>query len=201
MDEAKARELVLVIPEARFTAAGRFEGFRPYSPEYMQVLLDPAYFSFRPRGEVETDPSFKQLIPYVILRCGTEVFHYTRGSSGTERRLQSFRSIGIGGHINPEDAAGTADHYRNGMLRELQEEVKINSGFKEHCLGTIFDGRSAVGEVHLGVVHVFDLEEPRVSPLEDAIHEAGFAPLTLLVRQRDQFETWSRFVMDQLADL
>ena len=52
MDADKAKERVLVIPEARFKAAGIFHGFRPYSESYLRTILDPEYLSYRPRGEV-----------------------------------------------------------------------------------------------------------------------------------------------------
>lgn len=199
MDEAKARERVLVIPAARLETAGMFHGFRPFSPDYLQALLDPRFFSFRARGEVETDPSYKQLIPYVILRSGGQFFHYTRGKAGAETRLQALRSIGIGGHISEEDATAGDDLYRSGMLRELNEEVRIESKYTERCVGFIYDPSTPVGEVHLGVVHLLELEKPLVWPREEAIHEAGFAALRDLVHERTAFETWSQLVLAEMS--
>ncbi|HEX4608165.1 MAG TPA: phosphoesterase, partial [Urbifossiella sp.] len=91
-----ADECVLVIPAAHLRRAGAFTGFRPADEAYRAALLDPAAYSFRPRSEVETDPSFLQLIPYVVLRCGADVFHYRRGKAGTETRLTALRSVGVG---------------------------------------------------------------------------------------------------------
>lgn len=65
-------------------------------------------------------------------------------------------------------------------------------------LGFIYDGRSAVGEVHLGIVHLLELEEPLVWPREAAIDEAGFLPMDSLLRHRDEFETWSQFVLEAM---
>jgi predicted NUDIX family phosphoesterase len=202
MDPAKANERVLVIPEAQFRVAGFFRGFRPFAEAYLQALLDPAHFSYRARGEVETDPSFKQLIPYIVLRCGGEVFHYIRGSSGAEKRLQALRSVGLGGHISADDVpAEVGDPYRAGMQRELNEELEVRSSYRESVLGFIYDDSNPVGQVHLGVVHLLELEEPLAWPREAAIDEAGFADLTELLRHRDQFETWSQLVLDELARL
>ncbi len=192
-------ERVLVVPTAHFQSAGYFHGFLRSDDGYRQVLLDPRQFSFRPRSEVETDPSFKQLIPYVVLRCGGEIFHYRRGGSGTEKRLASLRSVGIGGHISEADAAGQGDPYRNGMLRELAEEIDIGCPYREQLLGFINDDRTPVGSVHIGVVHVFDLELPAVAAREEAIAESGFAPLAELAARREEFETWSQFVLDVLS--
>src|SRR5947207_7977538 len=99
----KSQEQVLVVPTAVFHACGPFQGFSPHFAQYLPRLLEPAHLSYRPRAEVETDPSFKQIVPYVILRHGSDVFHYTRGKGGTEARLRALRSIGVGGHISADD--------------------------------------------------------------------------------------------------
>jgi len=192
-------ERVLVIPTERFRAAGYFQGFRPADERFRAAILDPAAFSFRPRSEVETDATFKQLIPYVVLKCGESLFHYRRGAAGTEKRLTTKRSIGIGGHISEADAAGPGDLYRNGMQRELEEEIAIECGYTERLIGFINDDDTFVGSVHLGVVHLLDLTETRVTPREDAIAEAGFAPLAELASQRADFESWSQIVLAELA--
>src|SRR5882757_8802237 len=102
-------ESVLGIPAAHLEAWGIFRGLRATNATERRRLLDPAQFAFRPRSQCETDPSFKQLIPYIVLRCGSQIFHYRRGMAGTEKRLQSLRSIGIGGHISTADAVGGDD--------------------------------------------------------------------------------------------
>jgi len=196
MDAEKAAEEVLVVPAARFAAAGEFHGFRSFADDFRRDLLDPRHLSYRRRTDVETDPSFKQLIPYVVLRCAGELFHYTRGAAGSETRLRALRSVGLGGHITRAD--GPAD-YRAGMLRELNEEVEIQGRWTEAPLGFIYDGRTPVGEVHVGIVHLIELEEPLVWPREAAIDETGFAPVADLLRHRDEFETWSQFVLQVLA--
>jgi predicted NUDIX family phosphoesterase len=192
-------EKVLVIPTERFRAAGYFHGLRAADDAYRAAILDPAAFQFRPRYEVETDPSFKQLIPYIVLRCGDLLFYYRRGSSGTEKRLEALRSIGIGGHISAADAAGGDDPYQTGMMRELDEEVELGCAFRARCVGFINDDRTPVGSVHLGVVHVFELEAPTARAREDALANAGFAPWTELLREREQFETWSQFAFDYFS--
>jgi predicted NUDIX family phosphoesterase len=192
-------ERVLVIPTERFRAAGYFHGFRAADPDYRAAVLDPAAFQFRPRAEVETDPGFKQLIPYVVLKCGDQLFHYRRGASGTEARLRALRSVGIGGHISEEDAAGGTDPYLTGMHREVREEVWIESSWEESLLGFINDDRTPVGSVHLGVVHLFELARPDARSRENALAEDGFAPLAELSARADEFETWSQFVLAELT--
>ncbi|WP_439620859.1 phosphoesterase [Gemmata sp.] len=192
-------ERVLVIPTDRFRAAGYFHGFRTADAAYRDAILDPGEYSFRPRSQVETQPEFKQLIPYVVLRCGDDLFHYRRGSSGTETRLRALRSVGIGGHISEADARGGDDPYRTGMLRELHEEVRIGGSWTDTFLGFINDDRTPVGSVHLGVVHLVELTSRDVSSREDALADAGFTPLVELAARVDEFETWSQFVLAELS--
>jgi predicted NUDIX family phosphoesterase len=188
-------ERVLVVPTAVFHAAGVFHGFTARVDDYLFRLLDRSVLSYRARSEVETDPSYKQIIPYVVLRSGEMVFHYTRGQKGSEARLRALRSIGVGGHISESDQSLFDDPYRQGLLREVQEEVHLETAYTERCIGLINDDRTPVGQVHLGIVHVFDLQEPKARRREAALASAGFAPLTELRHQADEFETWSQFLL------
>ena len=192
----KSAERVLVVPTALFHSIGVFQGFSPRVDDYLPRLLDPAQLSYRPRAEVETDPSFKQIIPYVVLRFRDQLFHYTRGKKATEDRLRALRSVGVGGHISADDSGLFDDPYRTGMLREVEEEVHLETAYRERCVGLINDDSNAVGQVHLGIVHLFDLEEPKVRRREQVLTRAGFAPLAELRAQVDEFETWSRFVLE-----
>src|SRR5262249_51982658 len=143
-------EHVLVVPTKLFHRLGHFQGFSSDVQKYLTELLDPANTSFRPRDEVEEDPGYKQLIPYVIFRhrdaAGrTTVFHYTRGKGQGEARLHSKRSVGVGGHISAEDC--TPDvivPYAEGMQRELAEEVHLDTAFTEQCVGLINDDETPV---------------------------------------------------------
>lgn len=195
-------ERVLCIPRAQLDAAGIFHGFRRWDEPFAAKLLDPAGFSFRPRSEVETDPSFKQLIPYLVLRWRDQVFHYRRGGSGTEARLHAKRSVGIGGHMNEVDTTGGTDWYTAGKLRELHEEVSFHGCRDVLNVGFINDDRTPVGQVHLGVVHwvvMIEPERPEVTAREAAIADAGFATVAELLMMKDEFETWSQFVLEVLG--
>jgi predicted NUDIX family phosphoesterase len=188
-------EQVLVIPTEVLHKAGTFHGFTPEVDRYLPRLLDPVHFRFLERDRAEGDPSFKQLIPYLVLRHAGTVFHYTRGGGG-EARLRARRSVGVGGHIAPEDGGATRDAYRAGLLRELAEEVVLGAPYRERCIGLINDDRTPVGQVHLGIVHVLDLASQEAHCREPALVDEGFAPLEELRRQREAFETWSQFLLD-----
>jgi predicted NUDIX family phosphoesterase len=163
-------------------------------------LLVPEFMDYRPRSEVEEDPGYKQIIPYVVFRSCEGVFCYTRGQSQGEARLHRLRSLGVGGHVSVDDAQGgrTLDAYEAALRRELDEEVEIGSPGRIHRVGLINDDATPVGRVHLGVVHVYDLEQPRVAPREDGLAEAGFLPMATIRALRDEFETWSQICIDSL---
>jgi predicted NUDIX family phosphoesterase len=192
----KSTEQVLVLPTACFRALGVFQGFCPCVADYLPALLDPAHLQYLTRGLAETDPSFKQLIPYIVLRWRDQVFCYTRGQAGGEARLRSLRSLGIGGHICAEDGASSTDPYRAGLMRELEEEVFLDTTYAERTIGLINDDRMSVGQVHLGIVHVLDLAEPKVRHRDPALADGAFTPLAQLVPQRHAFETWSQFLLE-----
>lgn len=192
----KSAERVLVVPTLRFHALGVFQGFCPRITDYLPNLLDRAHLQYLPRSLAETDPSFKQLIPYIVLRWRDQVFAYTRGHAGGEARLRTRRSLGIGGHICAEDGTASVDPYRAGLLRELEEEVSLETTYSERILGLINDDSSPVGQVHLGIVHVLSLAEPNVLHHDEALADGAFASLKQLRQRREEFETWSQLLLE-----
>jgi predicted NUDIX family phosphoesterase len=197
-----ATEHVLVVPTKVFHGIGHFQGFCGDTERYLKGLLDPQHTSYRPRSAMEQDPSFKQLIPYVIFRfrdpAGQEfLFQYTRGKGQGEARLHAKRSIGVGGHISVDDAAQPSA-YQEGMRRELEEEVIIDTTYHGQMVGLINDDETEVGKVHLGVVHLLDVDQPAVEPRESEIIDAGFRPLSELLSDMSHFETWSQICLKAL---
>ena len=203
-------EHVLVVPTQIFHALGCFQGFCADIDRYRNVLLDAKNIQFRPRNEVETDPGFKQLIPYMIF-CHSDssgnvsIFQYVRGKGMGESRLHQKRSIGVGGHIAVEDQGQHSTDiyratviYREGMLRELHEEVILRTTFTERCVGLINDDSTEVGRVHLGIVHRLDVAEPHIISNEVDLIESGFMPLEELRKHREQMESWSAISLDAL---
>ena len=197
-------EHILVVPTQLFHEIGHVQGFTENVQPYLDILLDTDNTSYRPRNAMEEDPSFKQLIPYVIFRYRTDagktqLFQYTRGGGQGESRLHQKRSIGIGGHISSVDAVRKdADPYQQGMQREMDEEVQVDTAYDMTCLGLINDDETEVGRVHLGIVHICDVAEPRVTPRESEILESGFRPVSELLEDMDGFETWSSICLQAL---
>ena len=198
-------ENVLVVHAELFHRLGCFQGFTAEVERYLPELLDPANIMFRPRDQVENDPSLKQLIPYVVFLhrdsdAAKSVFQYTRGKGQGEGRLHHLRSVGVGGHISSDDVNGQADDdpFQEGMRRELEEEVAIETSYQSRCVGLINDDSNPVGQVHLGLVHLFEVERPAVQSRESEIIESGFRPVGEIMTALDEFETWSQITMRAL---
>jgi predicted NUDIX family phosphoesterase len=197
-------EHVLVVPTELFHQLGYFQGFSSDTDRYLGKLLSPSNTSYRPRSEMENDTSFKQLIPYVIFTARAAdgqllVFQYTRGKGQGESRLHSKRSAGVGGHISVDDRiSDDAVPYTEGMRRELQEEVAIDCQYTERCVGLINDDQTPVGQVHLGIVHLVELEEPSIQPRETDLLDSGFLPIEALLTDLSRFETWSQYCLQAL---
>ena len=193
-----ATEHVLVVPTLLFHQLGYFQGFTRNVRPYLKTLFDPSHTLYLAREQAEEDPSYKQLIPYCIFRCEGRIFHYTRGKKQGEGRLHSKRSVGVGGHISVEDQITADAPYSEAMHREIAEEVFVETTYKEECVGLINDDLTEVGKVHLGIVHIFDLDAPKVRAREESILETGFAPPAELIRDRERFESWSQICLDHL---
>ncbi len=193
-----AIEHVLVIPTPVFHQVGHFQGFCGEIDKYLNVILDPAHASYRPRNEMEQDSSYKQLIPYCIFRCDGQIFHYQRGTAQGETRLHAKKSVGVGGHVSTLDLNRQNSAYLEGMRREIAEEVELDSEWVEACVGLINDDETEVGKVHLGIVHVFELDYPKVQPREKSMINAGFASPSELAHRMDDFESWSQICLNYL---
>lgn len=195
------QELVLAVPTAGLWAQGEFQGVQVGGAAWLEYVFEPRHSRFLPRAEAEEDPTWKQVIPYVVLACGETVFCYRRGQRSGEARLRTLRSVGLGGHIRHSDdslfSAPGWPAYEAALRRELEEEVEIASPVRrQRLVGLINDDATPVGRVHLGLIHVWELAEPRVRAREQKIAAAQFAPVAKLRGEAEEFETWSAFCLD-----
>src|SRR5688500_1178737 len=197
-------EMILVVRRTLFDQLGAFQGLSFEVDRYLPALLDRANNFFTARAAAETNAQLKQIIPYVILTHENRVLHYVRGKKAGEQRLVAKGSIGIGGHMNDTDESLFAwdEHaYRAGVEREVNEEIKIDSPFEDRIVALLNDDTTEVGRVHLGIVHVFRLAEPRVEKRESMITNLGFLTKDELLGRRENLETWSQLCVDSLDRL
>lgn len=204
-------EQVFVVNRGDFFAGVWPQGFHPIDGTGAGLL---ARFQglgfFVSRAEAESQPAWKQIIPYCVIRRGEQVFCVQRKRAQTESRLHGLLSIGLGGHINPPEDAGEAgqDLFAGGLRRELEEELVIDwpGEAAVTLLGLLNDDSNAVGQVHVGLVYQLDLParpEPgrtggNVRVREISKMSGGFRSLVELRplwQDPGRFESWSRVLL------
>jgi len=198
-------EQVLVIPRKELEKIGIFHGLMMDTDKYLKSIFAPGVPRFMPRSLAEKDPSFKQIIPYVLMACDGRYLSYVRGKRAGETRLVGNRSIGIGGHINPtDDMALFGDFYEtylNAVKREVEEEVTGGTKFTNQIVALLNDDSNEVGSVHLGVVHLWTLAAPEVTRREQMITQMTFMSLPELRAVENTLETWSALCLGYLDTL
>lgn len=197
-------ESVLVIKRELFDEIGTFQGISTEIDKYLPVFLNPSNNFFIHRELAEDDPTHKQIIPYAIFKHGDKFLRYLRGKKSGEQRLASKSSIGIGGHINQDDFNSSSlekDTYLTGIEREINEELIINCDYNNLPIALINDDSNDVGKVHLGVVHLFDLENDQVEAGEANIENLEFLSSDDLLREKDSLESWSQICVDHLDEI
>jgi len=151
---------------------------------------------FVERSTAETDPGYKQIIPYAVVSYAGLYFLLRRKSAQSERRLHDKLSIGIGGHINPTEGILAADLIRDGLTREVNEELHIAPGYRERLIGLINDDTTDVGRVHLGVLFEIEASSSEVTVRETTKMEGDWAQLGRLRDSYERLETWSQIAYD-----
>jgi predicted NUDIX family phosphoesterase len=197
-------ENILVVKRSLFDELGAFQGLHFEPERYLTALLSRGNNFFLPRALAENDPTHKQIIPYAIIAHANRVLHYVRGKKAGEQRLVAKGSIGIGGHMNDTDEslfAWDEEAYRAGVEREVNEEIRIETTFDDRIVALLNDDSTEVGRVHLGVVHVFKLDEPKVEKREAMVTNLEFLSRDELLKRRNRLETWSQLCVDELDRL
>jgi len=199
-------EQVLVIEREIFERVGIFNGLMFDVDRYLSEIFVQGVPRFMNRSQVEQDPSFKQLIPYVIMSHDGKYLSYVRGKRAGETRLVGNRSIGIGGHINPADDmplfnTNFYETYLAAVDREVAEEVSVETRHTNHIVALLNDESNEVGSVHLGIVHYWVLDEPKVNKREQMITQMAFMTPAELHEVKDTLETWSGLCAEHLAEM
>ncbi len=197
-------ENILVVRRSLFDELGAFQGLNFDVEHYLPALLARENNFFTPRPAAETNPALKQIIPYALLVHNGRVLHYVRGKKAGEQRLAAKGSVGIGGHMNDGDEGLFAldkDAYLAGVQREVAEELNVQTEFSNHIVALLNDDANAVGQVHLGVVHIFSLKTDAVTKREQMITQLDFLTPEELRARRENLESWSQICVDNLDRL
>jgi len=153
---SKDDELVLVVPSDKLFEKGVWQGLKTENLDYYLDLIKNNC-EFKRRGDVETDNSFQQIIPYILFSFGDEFFAYKYlPKAGEQRLVNDEYQLGVGGHINKEDIKDGKNVLEEGMMREWEEEVDFKGNLiSKKLVGIINDDSRPVEQVHLGLVYHF----------------------------------------------
>ena len=179
-------ELVYVVPRDAVIVGGGWLGVRTDGLDAFLAAV-AGRGRFAPRRAMETDPSFKQIIPYLVLRDTDRYFLMRRTRAGGDARLHDSWSIGVGGHLNPGDG-----DLLGGLRREWAEELIADFEPEFRLVGVLNDDTTDVGRVHLGAVYVADAEGRPVAIRETEKLSGAFATAGEVEAVADRLETWSR---------
>lgn len=190
-------ENVLVVKTEKLSAyiSGKNGLIRENNREILDIIINE--HEFIPRPEAEGDPSFKQIIPYVVITRGDKVFMTRRLNKGGESRLHGKISIGIGGHINPVDETDKERVLMRGLERELDEEVAVDKRGELVPCGIINDDSNGVGSVHLGLCFRMEVEG-EVAVKETEKLEGGWMTVSELRDSYDNMESWTQIALSVL---
>ena len=189
------------------------QGFQPMGPQSgnsspLSMVSSLSEGFFVQRTVAEKRPDWKQVIPYVIFHQNGKVWVMNRGENGGEKRLRNMRYIGVGGHVNPEDAEGAQSMgfvWEEAAIRELAEEAYVNEANGERhvwshmdltLIGFINDDHNRVGAVHLGMVYSVKIPDGWAVETEDEGRWEDIA----LVKDSDtgENETWTKLILEHL---
>lgn len=194
-------ELVLVVPTrdviTRLGNGDGWLGIRPGDEDDVARLIRTRG-AFRPRSAMEADETWKQVIPYPVLRDGDAWFLMRRTRAGGDARLHDRWSIGVGGHVNPEDGANEGD-LRAALRREWLEELAVDFVPDFRFVGLLNDDTTPVGRVHLGLVYEADAGGRRVAIRETEKLSGSFVPAARVAEVADDLETWSHLAFEFLV--
>ena len=185
-------ELVFVVPRAAVIGTQGWHGIRDLPLDaFLEIIA--ATGRYEPRSAMEQDPSFKQVIPYLVLRDGGRYFLMRRTRAGGDARLHDLYSIGVGGHLNPGDGG-----LEQGLRREWGEELAADFVPPFRMVGLLNDDTTDVGQVHVGAVFEADAAGRPVAIRETHKLEGSFAEHPTVHAVVDRMETWSRLVFEHL---
>ncbi len=150
---------------------------------------------FHPRSLMEEDPTYKQIIPYLVFKHEDKYFLMQRQAKASEQRLKSKYSLGIGGHIRQEDL--TNADIMGWAEREFDEEINYTGSYTVKPLGVLNDDSDPVGQVHIGFVLLVEGQSGDIS-IKSELKSGKLYSLEECEKFYPTMESWSQMVFDLL---
>ena len=192
----KKDEKILVVKRKHLFYEGEWNGLKqvPFDT-YLDIIKNKQEFLWR--SEMEEDPNYQQIIPYLVFSYHGSLFLMQRKSTSSEGRLSNKFSLGIGGHIRQEDIKGKSIF--DWADREFHEEVKYHGTFTIKPLGILNDDSNSVGQVHIGFVFLLEGDSPQIN-VRSELKQGNLIPIATCKRYLDRMETWSQIIVAFLLE-
>lgn len=200
-------ERILVVKRDTLFSSPAWHGIKQVDfSEYLNTIQQHKEFLWR--SEMEEDPKYKQIIPYLVFTHNDKYFLMQRRSTASEKRLQNKLSLGIGGHIKQEDleplvvspskdSRGKHNAIFNWARREFNEEVAYNGKLEIEPLGILNDDSNPVGQVHLGFVLLLKGDTDKIA-VKSELKSGQLVSLDECKEKHEFMESWSQLVVDFL---
>lgn len=152
---------------------------------------------FLPRSMMESDPTYKQIIPYLIFNHGDRYFLMQRHARASETRLRSKYTFGIGGHVRQEDMV--TNSLFEWAQREFHEEVNYHDKLTIKPIGILNDDSNDVGKVHAGLVLLATGSTDHIN-VKSELESGMLITLNEAEAYRESMESWSQIIFDFLKE-
>jgi len=190
----KKDELILVVKRTDLFPGDAWHGISEVDLEnVMQTIKTKKQFLWR--SKMENDPSYKQIIPYLVFNWQDCYFLMQRKSTASEARLKNKYSLGIGGHIRQEDIEGASIF--DWARREFYEEVSFSGNLEIEPIGILNDDSNPVGQVHLGLVLLVRGDNGNIR-VKSELKSGKLVNLDECTHLFDSLENWSQEVLKHL---
>ena len=187
-------QILVVKREYLFADESAWHGLKDVNfDQYLQIINDKK--EFLPRALMEADPTYKQIIPYLIFKHEDTYFLMQRKSDASEARLRNKLTLGIGGHIREEDMSDSS--LFSWALREFHEEVEYAGNLNVKPLGILNDDSNDVGKVHIGFVLLLEGDSPAIA-IKSELKSGNLVSFAQCKTQKECMESWSKFVVEFL---
>lgn len=188
-------EDILVVKRSLLFGQNQFQGLLQASvDDYLRRITQ--YQEFLPRSIMEQDPTYKQIIPYLIFKHQNRYFLMQRRASASEQRLKNKFTLGIGGHVRKEDLTNKSSIFE-WAEREFHEEIHYTGSFSISTLGLLNDDSNEVGKVHVGLVLLLEGNSSNIA-IKSELKQGNLVTLEECCVNYDHLESWSQIVVDYL---
>lgn len=203
------KESVLVAPKSALEEKIYGE-FVPFEESQFNSLFNN-YCEFVDRSNAEINHSIKQFVTFALVFSEGRILTYRRGKfTTTSDKLKGQLTVGFGGHVNDTDF--NLFHYGGEALkanaaRELREELFLDDIYDDfystvkrtRILGYVNVDGDFDAEHHIAVLVAFNhasAELPKKGEL--SINQLSWLDLNEPIARIDQFDYWSKIILDNL---